>query len=386
MASSRPADMLCDSSGGSNTGEALGEITNRSTAPCHTPGPYVEGMVLDLPVNWTRGTPSEERVLFTVTKVFEVAMSPVMEVQWSSSPGKAPSVKACWQRYVQSGQAPGFFEYIKEMDKQGRQWYIDPLEGEEDTADTWETTAKKEGLLQYRLLQSLKTEIRAYKHLEKLQGKCVPLFYGTTSFSLTPLGSDPQFFRVDGILTQHIDGSTLDSLLEMAEASPDVDYQGLVQRVVEVAEDVNTCGVVNVDCVPHNMIIQIGSMQPFEFDFSQCSFREDFASEDEYNENVRYCGNPVGFAAVVAKRLSRKFKLGIRIKYGPWIGTEIIAPTRVTASWDWNKVVRADYADIDYMRLALEAKERWANDALWKPFYHESGAYWVSTTDFSRRV
>ncbi|KAL1877515.1 hypothetical protein Daus18300_002503 [Diaporthe australafricana] len=51
-----------------------------------------------------------------------------------------------------------------------------------------------------------------------------------------------------------------------------------------------------------------------------------------------------------------------------------------------NKVVRADYADIDYMRLALEAKERWANDALWKPFYHESGAYWVSTTDFSQRV
>lgn len=62
------------------------------------------------------------------------------------------------------------------------------------------------------------------------------------------------------------------------------------------------------------------------------------------------------------------------------------APTRVAASWDWNKVVRADYADIDYMRLALEAKEHWANDALWKPFYHESGAYWVSTTDFSQRV
>lgn len=62
------------------------------------------------------------------------------------------------------------------------------------------------------------------------------------------------------------------------------------------------------------------------------------------------------------------------------------APIRVAASWDWNKVIRADYADIDYMRLALEAKELWANDPLWKPFYHESGAYWVSTTDFSRRV
>ncbi|KAL0943532.1 FAD dependent oxidoreductase [Colletotrichum truncatum] len=62
------------------------------------------------------------------------------------------------------------------------------------------------------------------------------------------------------------------------------------------------------------------------------------------------------------------------------------APIRVAASWDWNKVVRADYADIDYMRLALEAKELWASDPLFKPYYHESGVYWVSATNFSQVV
>ncbi|KAH0429069.1 FAD dependent oxidoreductase [Colletotrichum camelliae] len=62
------------------------------------------------------------------------------------------------------------------------------------------------------------------------------------------------------------------------------------------------------------------------------------------------------------------------------------APIRVAASWDWNKVVRADYADIEYMRLALEAKELWASDPLWAPFYHESGASWVSPSDFSQVV
>ncbi|KAF9874918.1 sarcosine oxidase [Colletotrichum karsti] len=62
------------------------------------------------------------------------------------------------------------------------------------------------------------------------------------------------------------------------------------------------------------------------------------------------------------------------------------APVRVAASWDWNKVVRADYADIEYMRLSLEAKALWASDPLWKPFYHESGVYWVSATDFSQVV
>ncbi|KAI8165548.1 L-pipecolate oxidase [Colletotrichum sp. SAR 10_70] len=62
------------------------------------------------------------------------------------------------------------------------------------------------------------------------------------------------------------------------------------------------------------------------------------------------------------------------------------APIRVAASWDWNKVVRADYADIEYMRLALEAKQLWASDPLWAPFYHESGASWVSPSDFSQVV
>jgi glycine/D-amino acid oxidase-like deaminating enzyme len=62
------------------------------------------------------------------------------------------------------------------------------------------------------------------------------------------------------------------------------------------------------------------------------------------------------------------------------------APTRVAASWDWNKVVRADYKDIVYTRLALEARELWKNDAVWRNFYHESGIYWISKTGFAETV
>ncbi len=60
--------------------------------------------------------------------------------------------------------------------------------------------------------------------------------------------------------------------------------------------------------------------------------------------------------------------------------------TRVAASWDWNKVVRADYHDIIYTRLALEARELWKNDPLWQDFYHESGIYWISQTGFAEQV
>lgn len=62
------------------------------------------------------------------------------------------------------------------------------------------------------------------------------------------------------------------------------------------------------------------------------------------------------------------------------------APTRVAASWDWNKVVRADYSDVFYTKLALEAQALWRTDPLWKPFYHQSGVVWISGTSLARRV
>jgi glycine/D-amino acid oxidase-like deaminating enzyme len=62
------------------------------------------------------------------------------------------------------------------------------------------------------------------------------------------------------------------------------------------------------------------------------------------------------------------------------------AATRVAASWDWNKVVRADYRDKVYCHLALEAQGLWRNDPVWKPYYHESGVFWISPTGFAEEV
>ncbi|KAF2174959.1 sarcosine oxidase-like protein [Zopfia rhizophila CBS 207.26] len=61
-------------------------------------------------------------------------------------------------------------------------------------------------------------------------------------------------------------------------------------------------------------------------------------------------------------------------------------PCTLAASWDWNKVIRADYTDLLYMRLALEAKELWSNDPLFKPFYHEDGMFWISDTNLAHTV
>lgn len=62
------------------------------------------------------------------------------------------------------------------------------------------------------------------------------------------------------------------------------------------------------------------------------------------------------------------------------------AELRVAASWDWNKVVRADYDDIDYCALALEAQDIFENDPLWQPYFVKTGIYWMCRTDYAQLV
>lgn len=62
------------------------------------------------------------------------------------------------------------------------------------------------------------------------------------------------------------------------------------------------------------------------------------------------------------------------------------AESRVAASWDWNKVVRADYDDKVYCRLALEAQEIFKSDPLWQPHFHQTGVYWTCRSDYAQNV
>ena len=62
------------------------------------------------------------------------------------------------------------------------------------------------------------------------------------------------------------------------------------------------------------------------------------------------------------------------------------ATTRVAASWDWNKVVRADYDDLVYCQLALEAQDIFKSDELWKPFFHETGIFWTCRSEYAGAV
>ncbi|KKY25353.1 putative sarcosine oxidase [Phaeomoniella chlamydospora] len=56
------------------------------------------------------------------------------------------------------------------------------------------------------------------------------------------------------------------------------------------------------------------------------------------------------------------------------------------ASHDLNKIVRADYDSIFYMKLGLEALEHWKADPIFNPYYHESGMLIIDDTGWGRQA
>ncbi len=61
-----------------------------------------------------------------------------------------------------------------------------------------------------------------------------------------------------------------------------------------------------------------------------------------------------------------------------------IRENRGGASSDLNKIVRADYPDQTYMKLAIEAQELWRNDPIFKPYYHECGMLFAEEINMGR--
>ncbi|KAI4163404.1 MAG: hypothetical protein LQ342_002911 [Letrouitia transgressa] len=61
-------------------------------------------------------------------------------------------------------------------------------------------------------------------------------------------------------------------------------------------------------------------------------------------------------------------------------------PCPLAASYDWNKIVRADYGDPFYTQLATKAREKWKSDGLYSPFYHQSGLVNIGSDDLGTRM
>ncbi|KAK4449070.1 putative sarcosine oxidase protein [Podospora aff. communis PSN243] len=57
---------------------------------------------------------------------------------------------------------------------------------------------------------------------------------------------------------------------------------------------------------------------------------------------------------------------------------------RGAATSDFNKIIRADYPDPVYMKIALDAQESWRTDPVFKPYYHECGMLFAEEIGMGR--
>ena len=61
-------------------------------------------------------------------------------------------------------------------------------------------------------------------------------------------------------------------------------------------------------------------------------------------------------------------------------------PSPYAAAHDLNKIIRADYADILYLKLALEAQRYWREDPVYKPYYHQTGMLLCENQGICRQI
>lgn len=82
------------------------------------------------------------------------------------------------------------------------------------------------------------------------------------------------------------------------------------------------------------------------------------------------------FGASTAYHLSQtgRFSSITLIDRGPF-------PCHLGASYDYQKVIRADYGDRWYLDLGIEAQREWRSHPLFNPFYHESGVVYIEGGD-----
>ena len=142
---------------------------------------------------------------------------------------------------------------------------------------------KMEKLYRDEMMSWFKTESRAYLQLQKLQGRCIPEFYGTTTFDFDSDMPAGILIEVPGILIQFIDGMTLDKL--EAGSPTAISYPHIGQSVVNCLRRLALHGVLHGDIRLQNFIIRDDG-RVFIFDFGLSMFREEDVSDENWKEEV----------------------------------------------------------------------------------------------------
>ncbi|KAI1391615.1 uncharacterized protein F4822DRAFT_397264 [Hypoxylon trugodes] len=277
-----------------------------------TPFPYAAGNVMEMTNS------QSENISATITSVFPLTISPVMEVRIRTKKGFQKAILkvydrrfgACrdwyaqnrknrynphnqwvenaWQRYIRTGMAERLSEHLHREDKKDIPCYRDDSDFDNESPQ-WEKVGKIEGILHHKAQKYYAQEIQAYGQLKKHQGRFVPRLIDSVTLcpsaaqAYLPPDLPPSYFQVRGILLQRINGFNLDNLPQNVPNLPMVQEQ-IIQTAIDMAREINQAGVMNLDCVPRNVLVarvDDYTFQTFMIDFTDSAFKYDYKDTDD---------------------------------------------------------------------------------------------------------
>ncbi|KAF5688827.1 hypothetical protein FDENT_4653 [Fusarium denticulatum] len=220
--------------------------------------------------------------------------------------------------------------------------------------------ARFEAAIWYEFDQRHKTELRAYKQLQSMQGAKIPRLYANVRLSLSVIDGggrttpeEEEFLCIPGLLLQYCDCHRLRDLhfpgmVQIESDRLHVKWAGLAERAVEAIHEINCLGIL-LRSYNNNAIFKTenGNDKPYIIDFAEAVFKEDLIEDCikegerkglaaieyppwkrdiDYWETAKIYGNPAAFERVFRVHLwtLEVYYLGCRLPDYPMIIREIM--------------------------------------------------------------
>lgn len=175
--------------------------------------------------------------------------------------------------------------------------------------DVWNSSQEETYL--HDFMQGLyETETEVYNTLADLQGSHIPQLFSCVTMSLsTPVLNNPlsEYVDIPGILLQYVEGFPL---TDIATCAPRDSWQGICEDAIRIVNLVGDKGILNKDVKTRSFVVQKcpeNQYQVLMIDFALCNFRDEYASEDEWQKRKAIQDEEGAVGYVMQKKLQDGF-------------------------------------------------------------------------------
>lgn len=186
-------------------------------------------------------------------------------------PPWTPEIESQYRQFILNGGIIEFLDMIDSVDGE--------LEGDLDEV-------QNEAFISNMARDLVDNEVDAYKTLEDLQGKRVPRFFGSVKIASSPDRpyAVSEYTDARGLLIEYVQGFPLDDLVIRASKKT---WKTIGGKVMGTLRAVRARGIVNLNANARSFIVSPKGSDVRMINFSQCRFREQYETEEEWSRVQR---------------------------------------------------------------------------------------------------